>query len=285
MTLPTLPRGRPTKDASAIFRSKLDAFCDRMRKIESRLDFRVSSRGWCYILENDGVITKGEFDAAQRLVNDCRKSGALPLEICAVDEKRNTDGLDEYIDRTSVDEEVEDIYERARDVTEDGHLSYTPFGFWDDQEFYIELVVEKIDLKSLFGLVAAYFNVPIKNIAGWCDINGRAAMMRRFAERERRNQQCVLLYCGDHDPGGLHISDFIRSNLADLRNAVRWSPEDLIIDRFGLNADFIEANNLTWIDNLETGSLPADAIGRYQERLRAVQEEVRLAVLSRMGRQ
>jgi hypothetical protein len=26
------------------------------------------------------------------------------------------------------------------------------------------------------------------------------------------------------------------------------------IERFGLNADFIDANNLTWIDNLETSS-------------------------------
>jgi hypothetical protein len=30
--------------------------------------------------------------------------------------------------------------------------------------------------------------------------------------------------------------------------------DHLVIDRFGLNADFIAANNLTWIDNLETGS-------------------------------
>jgi hypothetical protein len=302
-----------------------------------RLDFRVSSRGWCYILENEGVITKGEFDAAQRLINDLRKSGDLPLEICAVDEKRNTDGLDEYTDPTSVDEEAEQIYERAQAEIESGHESYTPFGFWDNQPFYIELVVEKIDLKSLFGPVAGYFHVPITNIGGWCDINGRAAMMRRFAGWERKNRQCVLLYCGDHDPGGLHISDFIRSNFADLTRAVRWGPDNLIIERFGLNADFIESNNLTWVDNLETGSgksladprhpdhrkiyvqdylrkfgarkveanalvvrpregrmlcqeailryLPADAVAKYEDRLQAAREEVRIAVLNRMGGQ
>jgi hypothetical protein len=254
MTLPCLPRGRPTKEVAAVYRGDVVAFCDRMKEIESGLDFRVSSRGWCYILENEGVITKGEFDAAQRLINDLRKSGDLPLEICAIDEKRNTDGLAEYIDRTSVKEEAEEIYERARGHIEAGHESYAPFGFWDDQPFYIEIVVEKIDLKSLFGRVAGWFHVPITNIGGWCDINGRAAMMRRFAERERRNRQCVPLYCGDHDPGGLHISDFIRSNFADLSRAVRWSPEDLIIDRFGLNADLIDRLGLTWIDNSETGS-------------------------------
>jgi hypothetical protein len=76
--------------------------------------------------------------------------------------------------------------------------------------------------------------------------------MRRFAEWEAKGKTCVLLYCGDHDPGGLHISDRLLSNLADLEAPVGWSPKDLLIDRFGLDYDFIEAQGLTWIDNLAT---------------------------------
>jgi hypothetical protein len=95
---------------------------------------------------------------------------------------------------------------------------------------------------------------PITNVKGWNDINTRAATMRRFQEWEDRGNQCVLLYCGDHDPGGLAISSQIMSNLVDLSEAVGWDPTNLIIDRFGLNQDFIEANNLSWIDNLETSS-------------------------------
>lgn len=33
-----------------------------------------------------------------------------------------------------------------------------------------------------------------------------------------------------------------------------YDPEDLIIDRFGLNYEFILDNEFTWIDNLITGS-------------------------------
>ena len=40
----------------------------------------------------------------------------------------------------------------------------------------------------------------------------------------------------------------------DLSGAVGWHPDNLIIDRFGLNIDFIEEHKLTWIDGLETGS-------------------------------
>lgn len=63
-----------------------------------------------------------------------------------------------------------------------------------------------------------------------------------------------MLYCGDFDPGGLNISNHIRSNLAKLTGATGWSPDNLIIDRFGLNFDFIEEQRLTWIENLSTGS-------------------------------
>jgi hypothetical protein len=254
MPLPSLSRGRPTPAKLAAYQGEVTAFCDRIKKIRSALDFAVSSRGWCYILENAGVVTKGEFDAAEGLINRCRKTGDLPLEICAVDEKREADGLDDYIDDTSVLEEADEIWERAEAILENGHAAYIPFSFWDDQEFYIEIAVEKVDLKSLFGIIARHFHIPITNIGGWCDINSRAAMMRRFAERERRGQKCVLLYCGDHDPGGLRISDTLRRNFSDLTGAVGWDPENLIIDRFGLNADFIAANGLAWIDNLETGS-------------------------------
>jgi hypothetical protein len=78
--------------------------------------------------------------------------------------------------------------------------------------------------------------------------------MARFAYWEARGKQCVLLYCGDHDPSGLVISKFLRSNMADLGRAVGWSPDNLIIERFGLNFDFIEAQGLTWIDGLSTGN-------------------------------
>jgi hypothetical protein len=75
-------------------------------------------------------------------------------------------------------------------------------------------------------------------------------IMLRFKRHEAEGRQDVLLNCCDHDPGGLNISEFLRSNLNDLARAVNWRPNKLIIERFGLNYDFIEAQRLTWIDNL-----------------------------------
>ena len=114
--------------------------------------------------------------------------------------------------------------------------------------------VEKIGLFNLFEEPTAEFHVPLTNLGGWSDINSRAEIMRRFAYWERRGKQCVLLACNDHDPGGFNISDFIKSNLNDLEGAVGWSPENLMVDRFGLNAAFIRRHRLSWIENLETAS-------------------------------
>ena len=79
-------------------------------------------------------------------------------------------------------------------------------------------------------------------------------MMRRFKDHEAAGRRCILLLCGDHDPGGLHITERMRGNLEDLSKQIGWRPDNLVIVRFGLNADFIDRHGLTWIDNLETSS-------------------------------
>jgi hypothetical protein len=247
--LPRRGRGRQSAAAQLRWEAELSEFCVWIRQINSALDFQVSSRGWAYLLENARTITKGDLDEAQHLVNDCRKSGLLPLEICAADEKRETECL-EVLDP----DDIEAVADAIVAYADRAHETYTPLSFWDELPVYIEMLVEKIDLKNLFRPVCEEFHVAFANGGGWADIRGRAKIMRRFAAAERRGQQSILLYCGDHDPGGLNISDDLRSNLEDLERAVGWRPDRLIIDRFGLNYDFIEREGLTWIDNLETGS-------------------------------
>jgi hypothetical protein len=98
--------------------------------------------------------------------------------------------------------------------------------------------------------------VPLINARGWSDLNMRAQMMVRFKEHELQGRLAVLLYSGDLDPKGVQMSDLIKWLLKELEHAdgVDWNPDNLIVDRFGLNADFVERHNLTWIDGLKTSS-------------------------------
>ncbi|MBK1619826.1 hypothetical protein CKO42_15520 [Lamprobacter modestohalophilus] len=250
ITLPVRQRGRQSAQASARYQDQLEAFAAAILQIRSRLDFEVSSRGWCYVLEAEAGLLKSDFDQAQEIINECRKRGILPLDICAIDEARSFSNL-EVID----DDTPEDYVESVRSSVHWMVDRYTPLSFWDGQAFFVQMVVEKIDLKSLFASICGRYCIPLANAKGWSDLHLRADMMRRFQEHEREGRQGVLLYCGDHDPAGLRISASLRANMAELSGAIGgWSPERIIVDRFGLNSDFIGQHNLSWIDNLKTGS-------------------------------
>jgi hypothetical protein len=249
LALPPRKRGRLSETDQQRYDEQLRQWCEGITEINSTLDFKVSSRGWCYILEEHG-LSKGDFDKAERLINTCRKNGLLPLDICSEDDGRQAEHLERVVDVPPAAFAQGWIDYLLSSV----HKTYRPISFWDDLDVYVEMTVEKIDLKSLFSSECKPFHIPLTNVSGWNDINSRVAIMRRFAYWERRGKRCVLLHCGDHDPGGLQISGFLHSNLDDLEKTVGWSPDDLHIDRFGLNYNFIQRHRLTWIDNLITGS-------------------------------
>jgi len=152
-SFPKRPPGRPSRESAALYDEAVERLIKEILKIQSTpdLDFKVSARGWGYLLEGDNIITKADLDAVEQAINECRKDGRLPLDICAMDESRAFEHV-EKTDETTPQEEAEALAEAVG---------------WDPGE-----------------------------------------------EKDGR----------------------------------------LIIDRFGLNYEFIEANNLTWIDNLITGS-------------------------------
>lgn len=235
----------------------LSDFADLCQDINRKIGFKVSARGWCYLMEQAGYIDKSQFPKVESAINRCRKEGHLPVDFVRTEDARLFQGVEEPSEKQ--DKTIEDILDwMLRDVL-NGSKYYTP-NWWEGEEYYIQMVVEKVDLVTLFEPVCKEYHIPIANAKGWSSILQRAEYARRFAEAEEMGLKCVLLYCGDHDPDGLRISDTIRKNIVDV-SAVVWEdgmsgyyPDDLIIHRFGLNYDFIIANDYTWIDNLITGS-------------------------------
>jgi hypothetical protein len=244
--VPRRGKGRPTKEGDEVFQAGVEHLVEFMKKIQSSVDFKMSSRGWCYSLEPYGLL-KSDFDYAQRLINDCRKAGFLPVGFMLDEEGRSFDTWEPYIE-----EDTPEDYAESKIADLFSEDFYTPFSFWDRQECYVQMLVEKIDLKSLFSKLCKRYQIPIATTKGWSSIGQREELIGRYQEHDEK--QGVLLYCGDHDPAGLVISDTLRKNLNDLERSTGWRADDLIIDRFGLNFDFIEENKLTWIENLETGS-------------------------------
>ena len=160
--LPRRSRGRQSSESEAEYQQRPAAFCRLILQIRSTMDFEIGSRGWCYVLEPHG-LAKGDFDAGQALITECRKNGDLPLDICAEDNSRATVGLQGDLDGPDVEAEAQGWIEYLR---ERANNSYTPFGFWDDLNTYVEVGVEKLDLRNLFEAVCAEFYIPITNLKG-----------------------------------------------------------------------------------------------------------------------
>jgi hypothetical protein len=155
--VPTRPMGRPHPNQEQAYQQWLRDWANGILRLDKRIGFKVSSRGWCYLLEEYG-LSKGDFDDAEKAINICRKAGYLPLDICAEDVRRLARGLED-IDAADHEDYAASIFAGV-DLC---HESYVPFSFWDDKKFYIEMVVEKIDLVSLFMPVCRRFRIPIKN--------------------------------------------------------------------------------------------------------------------------
>ena len=229
-------------------------FAVKLKEIGRGIGFKISPRGWCYQLEGFRLINKDQFDRVENAINECREKGYLPIDFVAEEEGRKFSGVE-----TPEDESPIQYMRKFLNAALRCESWYTP-DWWDGEEYYIQMLVEKIDIKTLFKPICEEYHIPIATSKGWSSMLQRGEYARRFKDAEDKDLKCVLLYCGDHDPDGLRISEFIRSNLDDLKEIVwedgtdGYDPEDLIIKRFGLNYDFIVSNSLTWIDNLITGS-------------------------------
>jgi len=239
----TLPSGR----AEARERS-LSAFSKVILELRMQASQKMSSRGWCYFLEGFNLLKKGDFDKAQKAINECRKKGYLPIDLVAEDPKRLWSNV-EIPETVSPEAYLKQWLEGALSAEE----YYTP-DWWKGETYYLQMMVEKIDLVNMFEPICREYHIPIVNAGGWYDIMERAVAVRRFKWAETKGLRPVLLYFGDFDPFGLAISTFIHKNFWEIVRGTSWSPRNLIVDRFGLNFDFIEQQQLTWIDNLESGS-------------------------------
>lgn len=267
--LPQSKRGRKSKQQKLEYQNDLRLFAEAVKQVSDKYlkidnkPFKISSRGWSYQLEGFNLIDKSQFDFVQKLINDCRKEGLLPLDFVAEDKAR------EFY-------HVENLQGKYKDPKKFliGYLDFVKkcpkfkkeeVAFWESQEYYLQMMVEKIDVLTLFSGVCEKFHVPLCNAKGWSDINSRGKLSLRFKEAEEIGLKPVLLYYGDFDPAGLFIGKKIKKNLKDLEKATEWNPENLIIDRFGLTYDFIQEYNLTWIDNLITGSKKNLADPRHRD--------------------
>lgn len=277
--LPKTSKGRKTEAQQNQYNSELQDFANNLIKLQIEIagpgyieeTDKISARGWCYLLEGFGTITKDKFDQCFKIINFCRKEGYLPIDFVAQDKSRIFFNIENLTEK----------YQKPLDYIV-SYLLWTrkcdkrkeDVAFWESQKYYIQCMVEKIDVRNLFNGVCEEYHIPISNAKGWSDMLSRNDLILRFKKAEEIGLIPVLLYYGDFDPAGIKIAETLKKNIIDLEKATNWSPDNLIIDHFGLTIEFIEQNDILWIDNLITGG--KRNLGNLYEQYKEGKEKVKI---------
>lgn len=248
--LPCFPpaegRGRGSKERQAAYKAFSEAL-GRVMLSQYKAGVRWTTRGWCYALEEAG-LGKNDFDGAEQIIVKLRKEGIIPLDCVLEDLGREWSGF-EYVDDDCVKGKAGRLLEGIRR----GIRWYQPSSFWDTQENFVCMAVEKRDLIGIFQPICQEYNVPIANFRGCPDLLSRGKVLKEFMKHWEAGRSVIVLYCGDHDPAGLRMSgtEFV-SNFENLDGTLldgqrlSFNHARFSVDRFGLNADFIADANLSW---------------------------------------
>lgn len=229
---------------------------EAIERMSEETGYRFGPRGWAYYAEGLGLITKGEFARFEKLLTDMRKDGELDPDVIEPDASRMATEVGDFEAASYTAEQlakhaISDIADNLRSWAD----SFREFGYWDDLDFYVEMIVEKKDLVQIFRSTADRYNIRITNGKGDTDIHTRLAILKRFREHTDAGRSCILLAVGDHDPKGLHIVEGLHRNIMSCANlkGLDWYDPAFEVVPIGLTVEQIEDLDLMKIGNLETG--------------------------------
>lgn len=106
--------------------------------------------------------------------------------------------------------------------------------YWEGQEEYVEVWVEKDALVGIVGQICDRLDVPYFSCRGYTSQSELWGAAMRLRTRESLRQRPVLLHLGDHDPSGIDMSRDIVDRLEMFGASVEFH-------RLALNMDQVEA--------------------------------------------
>lgn len=183
-------------------------------QLATRQAIRNSRTGTVY--ENDNASSR----ALSRLLTEARVSGDIPMD-WIVDETRPETVWQTC---TGVDQFVRRQFDAMRAA------------YWldlmADQPAHIEIVCEKLTLKSQVEKVAMEYTIPSTIARGKCSIPPRHHVFERWKASGKKSLTIIIL--ADWDPDGLVIADMWHKSLIGDFNV---PPESLTCIRAGVNPD------------------------------------------------
>jgi hypothetical protein len=193
----------------------------RIRRINGILDEydgqRLTARQVYYRLVAAAVIpnTPTSYKNLTSLLADARYAGLVDWDIIE-DRGREPDSPSEW---ASLEVLVDAAIEQWRSPR------------WEDQDYYVELWVEKQALAGVLGPIARRHHVTLMVNKGYSS----ASAMKASAERMiSAGKEAIVLYLGDHDPSGNDMVRDVRDRLTE------FGVDDLTVKKLALTMAQIE---------------------------------------------
>jgi hypothetical protein len=209
-----------------------------------RMGFKPSVRTMFYQFVDEGIVDADEYGAFNNKATDARlgyldQEGKLLLPLlpidCFADDSLK---LEENYDDSSPKEmeppgEIEDpdeyinsrilelkrapgYYDGEGDTGEDGEVG----GRWYNQPEYVEVWQEKNDLMPGFEKILEGVSVNLRGNKGYSSLSFLHESTQDLKKEMQRKgfdvSQIYILYCGDWDPSGENIDDYIQRRLKQL---------------------------------------------------------------------
>jgi len=203
---------RPEEKNQSIIRTTLQYLEDRHPE---------TVRSILYYLTSLKVIDK-DFNLSQ-VLSRARKAGLLPYD-WIIDLSREPILVYMW-------DSIEDFIVEA--------LNQYRSNWWEEQEYYVEVWIEKRTLIKKLTPICRHFGVTLMPCGGWTSITWLEEGANRYREWFRKNKKLVMIYLGDFDPSGRKMYEKLREEFA-----LRYIP--IYILSFVLDLDQIEIFNLEW---------------------------------------
>ena len=101
---------------------------------------------------------------------------------------------------------------------------------WDDQDCYLEVLVEKEALAGILEQVTSKYHVSLLANKGYPSASAMHDVAQRMINYEP-HRDCLILYMGDHDPSGIDMPRDIRARLEKFGSSARVNHIALSMDQ------------------------------------------------------
>jgi len=140
------------------------------------------------------------------------------------------------------------IEDRTRNIRENPHWNSPSdilmacakqfrYDLWADQEFRVEVWIEKDALVGVFEPVCQELDIPVFSCRGYTSQSEMWSAGVRIFENDRNGQSTAILHFGDHDPSGIDMTRDIKKRLE------LYSGCDVKVERLALTMKQVQKYN------------------------------------------